>query len=48
MEGRPIVREATLEEWRHEPRFADEMVEIPKSEPLWEQHQLRPGPAVGR
>ncbi len=44
MEGRPIVREATLEEWRREPRFADEMVDVPKSAPLWEQHQYAEGP----
>jgi molybdopterin-containing oxidoreductase family iron-sulfur binding subunit len=39
MEGRPIVREATLEEWRKEPRFAAEAVEIPQSAPLWEPHK---------
>lgn len=47
MEGRPIVREATLEEWRHEPDFAAEMVEIPKSDPLWEQHKYDAGPQWG-
>ena len=47
MEGRPIVREATLEEWRHEPEFAAEMVEIPKSDPLWTQHKYDTGPQWG-
>ena len=44
MEGRPIVREATLEEWRREPDFAAEMVEIPKSDPLWKEHKYDTGP----
>ncbi|HEV7670652.1 MAG TPA: TAT-variant-translocated molybdopterin oxidoreductase [Thermoanaerobaculia bacterium] len=44
MEGRPIVREATLEEWRREPDFAPEMVEIPKSDPLWVEHKYDHGP----
>ena len=44
MEGRPIVREASLEEWRREPRFAAEMVEVPHSAPLWEQHKYDTGP----
>jgi molybdopterin-containing oxidoreductase family iron-sulfur binding subunit len=47
MEGRPVVREGSLEKWRHEPRFADEMVEVPKSEPLWEQHRYDKGPQWG-
>jgi molybdopterin-containing oxidoreductase family iron-sulfur binding subunit len=44
MEGRPIVREATLDEWREDPHFAEEMVEIPESAPLWKQHQYSEGP----
>jgi molybdopterin-containing oxidoreductase family iron-sulfur binding subunit len=44
MEGRPIVREATLEEWRKKPHFAAEAVEIPKSAPLWEEHKYDKGP----
>jgi molybdopterin-containing oxidoreductase family iron-sulfur binding subunit len=36
MEGRPIVREATLAEWRRDPRFAPEMVEMPAGSPLFE------------
>ncbi len=47
MEGRPIVREASLEEWRREPHFAPEAVEVPKSEPLWEQHKYDTGPQWG-
>ncbi len=47
MEGRPIVREATLEEWRREPDFAPERVEIPNSDPLWEQHKYDTGPQWG-
>ncbi len=35
MEGRPVVREATLEEWREEPHFAREMVEHPPLETLY-------------
>jgi MoCo/4Fe-4S cofactor protein with predicted Tat translocation signal len=47
MEGRPVIREASLEEWRHEPNFAAEMVEVPKSGPLWEQHRYENGPQWG-
>ena len=47
MEGRPIVREATLEECAHEPQFAAEVVEVPKIEPLWTEHEYDTGPAVG-
>jgi Fe-S-cluster-containing dehydrogenase component len=47
MEGRPVVREASLEEWRREPHFAEEMVEIPKSGPLWQQHRYENGPQWG-
>jgi molybdopterin-containing oxidoreductase family iron-sulfur binding subunit len=35
MEGRPVVREATLEEFRKEPHFAAEMVEVPEVKPLY-------------
>ncbi|HVR96530.1 MAG TPA: 4Fe-4S dicluster domain-containing protein, partial [Thermoanaerobaculia bacterium] len=47
MEGRAIVREASLEHWRKEPHFAPEAVEMPKSEPLWEQHRYDQGPQWG-
>lgn len=35
MEGRPIVREAVLEEYRRHPEFAKEMVEHPPLKSLW-------------
>ncbi|MFL6232470.1 MAG: 4Fe-4S dicluster domain-containing protein, partial [Thermoanaerobaculia bacterium] len=44
---RPIVREASLAEWRHEPHFAAEMVEIPKTGPLWDEHRYDKGPQWG-
>jgi Fe-S-cluster-containing dehydrogenase component len=48
MEGRQIVREASLGKWRHEPHFAAEMVETPKSEPpLWKQHSYEEGQQWG-
>ncbi|MEO6193097.1 MAG: TAT-variant-translocated molybdopterin oxidoreductase, partial [Thermoanaerobaculia bacterium] len=47
MEGRPVVREASLGKWRHEPHFAAEMVETPKSEPLWKQHSYQEGQQWG-
>jgi MoCo/4Fe-4S cofactor protein with predicted Tat translocation signal len=48
MEGRPVVREASLGKWRHEPHFAAEMVETPKSEPpLWKQHSYEEGQQWG-
>jgi MoCo/4Fe-4S cofactor protein with predicted Tat translocation signal len=47
MEGRPIVREADLGKWRHEPHFAAEMVEIPKPGPLWDEHRYDKGPQWG-
>jgi MoCo/4Fe-4S cofactor protein with predicted Tat translocation signal len=44
---RPIVREASLAEWRHEPHFAAEMVETPKTGPLWDEHRYDKGPQWG-
>ena len=35
MEGRPLIREATLGEYKREPAFAQEAVEVPKLESLW-------------
>jgi molybdopterin-containing oxidoreductase family iron-sulfur binding subunit len=35
MEGRPLIREATLEEYKHDPGFAAEAVEFPKLESMW-------------
>jgi molybdopterin-containing oxidoreductase family iron-sulfur binding subunit len=46
-EKRPIVREASLAEWRQKPHFAAEAVEIPKSGPLWQQHRYDQGPQWG-
>ncbi len=43
MEGRPIVREASLEEYRKEPNFAPEMVEHPPLVSLWEEHSYEEG-----
>lgn len=43
MEGRPIVREATLDEVRREPNFADEMAEHPPLVSLWEEHDYSQG-----
>jgi molybdopterin-containing oxidoreductase family iron-sulfur binding subunit len=44
MAGRPIVREATLAEWRREPRFAEELVEVPAPAPLVPEHDYTRGP----
>ncbi|HEX7069258.1 MAG TPA: 4Fe-4S dicluster domain-containing protein, partial [Rhodothermales bacterium] len=38
MEGRPIVRFATLEEFRRQPRFAEEAVEVIGGERSWEEY----------
>ncbi len=35
MEGRPLIREGTLEEYKKDPAFAQEMAEVPKLESLW-------------
>ena len=35
MEGRPLIREASLDEYKKDPAFAQEMVEVPKLESLW-------------
>ncbi len=43
MEGRPIVREATLEEYRKHPEFAKEMVEHPPLVALWDDHDYSKG-----
>jgi molybdopterin-containing oxidoreductase family iron-sulfur binding subunit len=37
MEGRPIVREATLEQYRAHPEFAREAVEVPHTRALWKE-----------
>jgi len=43
MEGRPIVREATLDHYREHPEFAREMVEIGNQQALWTEHQYTEG-----
>ncbi|MBD3299294.1 MAG: 4Fe-4S dicluster domain-containing protein, partial [candidate division Zixibacteria bacterium] len=43
MEGRPIVREATLDEFRAHPTFAREMVEHPPLKSLWQEHSYEDG-----
>ena len=35
MEGRPLIREGTLAEYKHDPAFAQEAVELPKLESMW-------------
>ena len=43
MEGRPIVREATLTSYHEDPKFAGEMVEHPPLESLWQEHSYEKG-----
>lgn len=43
MEGRPIVREATLDEYVKHPEFAREMVEHPPLKSLWEERKYDEG-----
>jgi MoCo/4Fe-4S cofactor protein with predicted Tat translocation signal len=43
MEGRPLLREATLDEYREHPDFAPEMVEIPPLHNLWKEHKYDQG-----
>lgn len=43
MEGRPLVREAAIDEYRKHPEFAKEMVEHPPLESLWEEHSYDEG-----
>ena len=43
MEGRPIVREATLEKYKEEPNFAPEMVEMPELKALFDQRPYDTG-----
>ena len=37
MEGRPMIREGTLEEYQHDPAFAQEAVEVPPLLSLWKE-----------
>ncbi|MBN1212014.1 MAG: TAT-variant-translocated molybdopterin oxidoreductase [candidate division Zixibacteria bacterium] len=43
MEGRPIVREATLAEYRHNPEFAREAVEYPPLKSIYSDHDYSKG-----
>ncbi len=43
MEGRPLIREATLDEYRKEPNFAPEMVEHPPLKSLWDDYSYEQG-----
>ena len=43
MEGRPIVREARLEDFHQHPNFAQEMVEKPYDGSLWEEWEYTEG-----
>jgi len=43
LEGRPMVREATLEEYREEPNFAPETVEHGPEESLWKDYPFDKG-----
>jgi molybdopterin-containing oxidoreductase family iron-sulfur binding subunit len=43
MEGRALIREATLDEYKREPAFAQEAVEIPKLESLWTEKPYNAG-----
>jgi molybdopterin-containing oxidoreductase family iron-sulfur binding subunit len=43
MEGRQLIREATLDEYKHEPAFAQEAVEVPKLESMWAEKPYSAG-----
>lgn len=43
MEGRPIIREASLSEYEHNPNFANEMVYVPHQKSLWEERPFDKG-----
>lgn len=43
MEGRPIIREASLGEYRENPDFAPQMVKHPPLESLWQEHDYSEG-----
>ncbi len=47
MEGRPIVREAALEEYRQSPGFAKEAVHAVPPAPLWNERGYETGPQWG-
>ena len=43
MEGRPLVREAVIDEYKKHPEFAKEMVEHPPLKSLWDEHSYDEG-----
>ncbi len=43
MEGRPLVREASLDHYREHPEFAPEMVEHPPLKSLWDEFEYDEG-----
>jgi molybdopterin-containing oxidoreductase family iron-sulfur binding subunit len=43
MEGRPLVRESSLEEYRNDPKFAEEMVKHFPLVSLWDEHGYEEG-----
>jgi molybdopterin-containing oxidoreductase family iron-sulfur binding subunit len=43
MEGRPLVRESSIEEYRNDPRFAEEMVKHFPLVSLWDEHGYEEG-----
>jgi molybdopterin-containing oxidoreductase family iron-sulfur binding subunit len=43
MDGRPLVREGTLEDYREEPDFAPEMEEAPPLVSMWKEHKYDTG-----
>jgi len=47
MEGRPLVREATLERFREHPEFAQHVVEVPVSRSMWPDKTYTESPQWG-
>ncbi len=43
MEGRPLIREGSLEEYKKNPNFAEEMVKHPPLLSLWDDHKYDKG-----
>jgi molybdopterin-containing oxidoreductase family iron-sulfur binding subunit len=43
MEGRPLIRESDIEQYRQHPDFAPEMVEHPELKSLWDEHKYDKG-----
>ena len=43
MEGRPLIREGTLDEYRRRPNFAIEMVKLPSPESIFTEHKYDQG-----